>query len=292
MANSKNILFLVLANLFWAGNFIFGHMVVAEISPLQLTWARWLIALVALIPLALIVDKGAWKSALKEWPLHLLLALLGVIGFNLLSYVALQHTTAVDVALVGAINPASIAIVAAIIMRERLRGMSILGFIVSLGGVALVLTNGRLGEIFTMDYNVGQLFMLGAVAAWTLFSVLGRKLTSPPVTSTMIQAIMAVVLLTPFVLATDTDFTMSGGAWTGLLYIAFFPSVLSFMFWNIAVRRIGAARSGIFLNLLPVFTVLLSLALGGPLSIIQLIGGAVVIAGVTITVRPPKQAIN
>ncbi|GAA3594299.1 DMT family transporter [Klugiella xanthotipulae] len=286
-----NYLLLVLANLFWAGNFIAGRLVVTEITPLQLTWTRWLIALIILIPLALRVDGRVWRAGLREWPLHVCLAVLGVIGFNLFSYVALQYTTSLDAAVVGSINPALIAVVAAIIIRERIKPLNVLGLAVSLLGVLLVLTDGNLLGTFTADYNLGELYMLGAVTVWTFYSILGRKLTTPPVTSTAIQAIMAVIILTPFIAVGGFDVSLSAGGWTGLLYIAVFPSVLSFMFWNIAVRRVGAARSGIFLNLLPVFTALLGLLMGNGISAVQLLGGGLVILGVSVTVRPPRRAI-
>ena len=167
MTSWRVYLFLVLANLFWSGNYVVGHLVAGHISPLQLTSIRWAVAAPLLVGLAILIDKPDWRAALREWPMHLLQAGVGLIAFCLLSYEALRHTTALNAALVGATNPALIAVVAALVVRQRMRPTSIVGLAISLLGVLLVLTDGSLLQVFTTDYNVGGLFMLGAVAVWT-----------------------------------------------------------------------------------------------------------------------------
>jgi drug/metabolite transporter (DMT)-like permease len=288
MASWRVYLFLVLANLFWSGNYVVGHLLAGGISPLQLTAIRWAIAAPLLIILAVLIEKPHWRSALREWPMHLVQAGLGLIAFCLFSYEALAHTTALNAALVGATNPVLIAVVAALLVRERLRGTSILGLATSLLGVLLILTHGRLLEVFTTEYNVGGLYMLGAVAVWTAYTILGRTLKTAPVTSAAIQSVFAAVLLAPIALNTSTAITLDAAGWWGVLYIGIFPSVLSLMLWNISVKKIGAARAGIYLNLMPVFTALMALVLGTPITLIQILGGALVITGVWLTSRPAR----
>jgi drug/metabolite transporter (DMT)-like permease len=290
MASWRVYLFLVLANLFWSGNYVVGHLLAGGISPLQLTAIRWAIAAPLLITLAILIEKPHWRSAFREWPMHLVQAGLGLIAFCLFSYEALAHTTALNAALVGATNPVLIAVVAALLVRERLRGTSILGLATSLLGVLLILTHGRLFEVFTTEYNVGGLYMLGAVAVWTAYTILGRTLKTAPVTSAAIQSVFAAVLLAPIALSTGAPITLDTAGWWGVLYIGIFPSVLSLMLWNISVKKIGAARAGIYLNLMPVFTALMALVLGTPITLIQILGGALVITGVWLTSRPARKA--
>ncbi|RLQ85674.1 DMT family transporter [Mycetocola zhadangensis] len=289
MASWRVYLFLVLANLFWSGNYVVGHLLAGGISPLQLTAIRWAIAAPLLIVLAVLLEKPAWRSALREWPMHVLQAALGLVAFCLFSYQALAHTTALNAALVGATNPVLIAIVAALLVRERLRGSSILGLVTSLLGVLLVLTHGNILEVFTTEYNVGGLYMLGAVIVWTAYTILGRTLTTTPVTSAALQSVIAAVALVPLSLALGGPVTLDSAGWWGVLYIGIFPSVLSLMLWNISVRKIGAARAGIYLNLMPVFTALMALAIGTPITLIQILGGALVITGVWLTSRPARR---
>ncbi|MET0888086.1 MAG: DMT family transporter, partial [Mycetocola sp.] len=208
MASWRVYLFLVLATLFWSGNYVVGNLLAGGISPLQLTAIRWAIAAPFLLVLAAAIEKPDWRAALREWPMHLLQAFLGLIAFCLLSYQALAHTTALNTALVGATNPVLIAVVAALIARERIRRTSGLGLLTSLLGVLLILTNGRLLEVFTTEYNVGGLWMLGAVAVWTAYTILGRTLTTAPVTSAALQATIAAVVLAPITLAVGGPITL------------------------------------------------------------------------------------
>lgn len=288
MASWRVYLFLVLANLFWSGNYVVGNLLAGGISPLQLTAIRWAIAAPCLLTLAVLIEKPNWRAAIREWPMHLLPALLGLIGFCLFSYQALAHTTALNTALVGATNPVLIAVVAGLLIRERVRRTSSLGLITSLLGVLLVLTNGKLLEVFTTEYNVGGLWMLGAVAVWTVYTILGRTLKTGPVTSAAVQSVLAAAVLAPVTLLIGGPITLDSAGWWGVLYIGLFPSVLSLMLWNISVKKIGAGRAGIYLNLMPVFTALMALALGTPITLVQLLGGALVIAGVWLTSRPPR----
>lgn len=291
MKRSRVYLILVLANLFWAGNFIVGHFVVTEISALQLTTFRWALGLVLLIPLAIVIERPDWRAALREWPRHLLLALLGPLAFNLLNYEALRFTTAINVALIGALSPALIAVLAALIARDRLRASAIGGIALSLFGVLLILTRGDPGTLFGAGVNVGELLMLAAVVCWGFYTVLGRRNGTPPITATAIQAALTVLMLSPFLAASGVTWSMSAEATWGLVFIVVFPTVAAFVLWNTAVKDVGAARSGVFLNLLPVFTAAIGLALGGSIGLIQILGGALVITGVWLTNRQPRTSI-
>ena len=288
MASWRVYLFLVLANLFWAGNYVVGHLLAGGISPLQLTAIRWAVAAPFLLVFAVLLEKPNWRSAVREWPMHLLQAALGLVAFCLFSYEALAHTTALNAALVNATNPVLIAVVAALLVRERLRGTSILGLATSLVGVLLILTHGRLLEVFTTEYNIGGLYMLGAVAVWTAYTIIGRTLKTKPVTSAALQSVIAAVGLAPIALMFGGPIVLDTAGWWGVLYIGIFPSVLSLMLWNISVKKIGAARAGIYLNLMPVFTAMLALAMGTPITGIQILGGGLVIAGVWLTSRPAR----
>jgi drug/metabolite transporter (DMT)-like permease len=281
--SGKFYVFLVLANLFWAGNFLFGSVVVDQLSPFLLTALRWAAAAPLLIVLAIVVERPRWRDALREWPMHLLLAALGLVGFCVFSYEALRHTTPTDAAVVGAINPAIIAVVAGLIARERVGARRSAGIVVSLVGVLVVISGGDLGSLLRFDVNDGHVWMLGAVVVWTGYTILGRRLSTGPVTASAVQASLTTIVLAPFVIPQLGDVSLHGSAIGGLLYIAIFPSVLSLVLWNVSVKKVGASTAGVYLNLLPIFTALLGLAVGVPLSLATVLGGALVVLGVTIT---------
>src|SRR6185436_9263781 len=148
-------LFLALANLFWAGNYVFGEMVTREISPISLTFFRWAFAVLPLLALAWLIERPNWREAWREWKLHLLQSVLGLTGYTLLLYAALGLTGAVNAAVISAINPATIALAAAIFLHERLNRVQVLGIVVAFVGVTVVLTGGDVVQLVDQGFGVG-----------------------------------------------------------------------------------------------------------------------------------------
>lgn len=274
---------LVLCNLFWAGNYVFGKVVVSEMTPLWLTFSRWVLALVVLIPLAIVLEKPDWKQAAKAWLPLSLMGLLGVIGFNVLLYSSLEHTSATNAALVTALNPVVIVLFSVFFLREKVSRIQASGFVLSLLGVLVILTQGNVLRVFQTQYNQGDLLVLCCVLVWTLYSIIGKRVKGvPPVTATAASTLLAAVMMLPFALAQGIDFsTISPLALSGILYIVLFPSICSFVFWNISVRAVGASQAGITLNLIPVFTAMISVILGERITQAQVWGGLLVFIGVT-----------
>ena len=278
-------LFLALANLFWAGNYVFGEMVTREISPVSLTFFRWAFAVLPLLAIAWLIERPDWRVALREWPVHLLQSALGLTGYTLLLYAALGLTGAVNAAVISAINPATIALAAAIFLHERLGRVQVLGLVVAFIGVTVVLTSGDVGQILEQGFGVGDLLVIGSVLAWTVYSLISRRLETPPITATAVQAVFAVATMLPVIAITGVSLPATGAGALGLAYIVIFPSMAGYALWNIGASKVGPARAGIFLNLLPVFTVIIALAFGVTLELPAIIGGALVIAGVYLTLH-------
>lgn len=264
-------------------------------TPLQITFSRWFLASFILVAVAAIVEKPEWKEALKLWKPLAAMAILGVIGYTILVYYALKFTSSTNAALVNTINPAMIAIAAAIYLKEKMNRLQIAGVVLSLVGVFVVLTGGNLLEIFQVHYNKGDLMMVVAMGIWTIYSMVGKQIKDiPPITATALTSAMASIIMLPFVIYQSMSITtLSPMAWTGIIYITIFPSVLSFVIWNMGVKEIGANKTGIFLNLIPVFTAIISWALGNQITAAQIIGGFVVFAGVYLTTATPgKRTVN
>lgn len=276
---------LILCNLFWAGNYVFGKFVIAEMTPLEITFFRWLLALFLLYPVALKHEKPVNRNIIRrDWLLLLGMGILGGIAYNLVLYSALAYTTATNAALVNAINPGFIVLFSVLLFKERVSRLQWLGFVLSLLGALVVLTGGDVSRLLLAQYNAGDLLMVAAVLVWTFYTLLARKITTPPITATTISTAMAVLLMTPWVLYQGAvPAAMSSLTVTGMLYIVIFPSVGSFIFWNLAVREVGASKAGIFLNLMPVFTALISVLLGEQLTAAQGLGGLLVFCGVYLT---------
>lgn len=289
MKKNYILLFLILANLFWAGNYMFGKYVVTEMSPLQMTFLRWLLAVILLFPIAHWIERPSWKRVWKEWKILSIMSILGIIGYNYLLYESLHYTTPMNAALVNSINPALIVLFSSMILKEKITLKMTIGLTLSFFGVLLVLTNGHLRQIFHLQFNQGDLLMLIAILVWTFYSIIGRKMKDlPPISATAVSAFIGVLLLLPITLTQGIYLTLSREAAVGLFYMGTFPTVGSFIFWNIAVRQIGPSRAGIYLNLITVFTAILSLILGMTISLVQILGGIIVFLGVYLTSQKAK----
>jgi Permeases of the drug/metabolite transporter (DMT) superfamily len=286
MRKSTAVIFLILANLFWAGNYISGKFVIAELTPIQITFLRWLIAMAILFPLAQWLEKPDWRAVWGEWKVLFVLSLLGIIGYNILLYEALYFMSPLNAALINSVNPAVIAIFAVWLLKEKMTWLNWLGIFISLTGVLLVLTHGDLLKIFVTRYNFGDLIMLLVIFVWTFYTLIAKKMKPiPPVAATAVSVTLGVLAMLPFFIVSGFSWRVSSSALYGVLYLALFPSVCSLVFWNSAVRVVGAGRSGIFMNLLTVFTALISLMLGAPIAESQIVGGLLVILGVYFTNR-------
>jgi drug/metabolite transporter (DMT)-like permease len=273
------------ATLFWAGNYIVGAGAVESIDPLSLVLLRWSLALVPLLAIARMVERPQWRQVLAAWPWLVALSMFGLLGYNLLLYTALQHTDAFSASLINAFNPALITLAAAVFLRERLTRRAVGGVLIALAGVLLVLSNGNVGKLLQAGFGMGELFMIGAIAAWSAYTITGRLAPPlPSITATAMQAAITVVVLTPLSLAGGGPaLPSSQDAIASLVFIAIFPSVLSYLLWNRALAVIPAGNAGVFLNLITVFTALFTILAGHPYSLAQIAGGVIVIGGILLT---------
>lgn len=276
------VIALIAANLFWAGNFIVGESAVQSFDPLTLVLLRWAIALVPLVLLAQVIEKPDWRRILAAWRWILVSSGLGIAGYTLLLYYALQHTDAFNAALINAVNPALIAIGAAVFLRERLTPLAVAGIVAALTGVLVILCAGDLGRLLTVGFGWGELLMLGAVITWAAYSIVGRIAPkTPPIATTAAQVCVAVAVLTPLSFLTGgPHIPAEPEALWSLAFIAIFPSVGSYVLWNYALSVLPASGAGVFLNLITVFVALFTILVGDPVSPAQIIGGSIVIAGV------------
>lgn len=280
-ARTGPVLALVGATLFWAGNYVLGAVAVQEMSPVSLTALRWALAAVPLAVIAQVVERPDWRAVLRTWPRQVALSLLGMVGYALFVYTALQHTSSVNASLVNALNPALIALLGAAVVRRAPSRRAVLGMVVGLVGVLVVITGGRVTGLASLELNVGDLLMVGAILVWSVYTIGGRTLAGvPPIAATAVQAAIAALVMVPFAAAGRVHWPTSRDATVALVVIAVLPSVGSYLLWNLALRRVPPAEAGSYLNLITVFTVLISAATGYALGGAQVVGGVLVLGGV------------
>ena len=278
-------LLLVMTTLFWGGNFNVGRAVIGEVPPLGLSFWRWMVAWMIIFPFAY---GPMWRRRhllIEHWFLLLLLAVTGVTLFNTLVYLGLHTTTAINASLMQSITPVLIILLSMFLLGHRSQGRQWLGVLVSMAGAVVILTRGDPDVLTGLEFATGDLLMLLAVFLWGLYTVLLRKLPAElrgmPVLGFTVT--VGTLLILPFYLHE----TMNGRpvpltpvSIASILYVAIFPSVLAYLFWNNATARLGPERTGHFSHLIPVFGILIAtLVLGESLQAYHLAGILLVSAG-------------
>jgi drug/metabolite transporter (DMT)-like permease len=281
-------LFLVLAPLFWAGNFVFGKPLLEALPPFGINLVRWVLACLVLVPLTLALEGRFPRPARHQWPTLVAMALTGVVLFNALVYLSLLYTTSTNAALINGTTPILTMVLAAAVGLDRLTGRRLAGALVSLVGVGWIVSRGSLGALIGLSFNRGDLIMLVAALTWAIYTILLNRMRgalSPLATLTIVSvlAVPPLGVIGGYELMSRPIGTITPTVVLGLGYISVLASVAAFMAWSVGIKGIGAARGSIFLNLIPVFTAVIAvLTLGERIGLVQLIGGSLVIGGVTL----------
>jgi drug/metabolite transporter (DMT)-like permease len=276
----------------WGGTFVAGKIVVGTLTPLMGSFARYVVACVALIVAALVLEGGLPRLSGRQWAATFVLGLFGVFAYNLFFMGALAKLPASRAALIIALNPAITIAISAVVLKERLGARRWLGVGVALLGVAIVVSRGDFGSFAGGGVGLGELFMFCAVTSWALYTILGRKVLSglSPLAATNYAALWGTLLLGIVAAPAFDTLHPTHFDWqmvVSLLYLGVFGTAIAFVWYYMSVKKVGASSTSVFNNLVPVFGVTISvLLLGEPLLISMLVGGAVTIAGVLMVSRP------
>jgi len=280
-------LLLGITALVWGGNAVAGKLAAGHISPFLLTLFRWSFACLILFPFALPHLKKDWQT-IKER--YLFLFLMGATGFGLfnnLFYLSLNHTTAINVAIEQASMPLIVFALNYILFRTGVTAFQIIGFAITLVGVAVTATRGELFNIGNQQLNIGDLTLLVAIIFYGIYSVFLRNKPRIHLLSFIFTlGIAAWIMTIPFAsyeaLSRNLIWPDAQG-WGVVIYAALFPSLVSQLFWVMGLEQIGSNRGGIFINLVPIFGALLAiLILGEQFETYHAIGLALVLGGITL----------
>lgn len=285
----KAYVFLVLTAVFYAGNLIVAKPVTSEIPPITLSFFRYAVAVLILLPIGYREwkeNRALWK---KEWKAILALSITGLILFNIFVYLALNYTTSINAGIVEGTGPIFTLLLTFLILGDRFTRKQMLGVFISLFGVFFVITNGSLEVIAGLEFNSGDLIMLLAMISWAFYSIFIKKhmWKFPAYGSLLVMTVIALIIFIPLMTLETNEILSINWSWSivlGLLYLGIFPSVVALLFYNKGIEAIGPSRASIFLNLIPVFTMLGAVIfLGEKLQPVQVAGAFFVIFGVLIT---------
>jgi drug/metabolite transporter (DMT)-like permease len=197
----------------------------------------------------------------------------------------MKYTSPLNGALIMAANPLFTTILSFFILKTPITRRQTAGIMIALFGVMLVLTHGSLEIIYTLSFSAGDVLILIGNICWALYGVLVRKYlqrsTSMETTTYTMMVGALFLIVFAFLFPNPQPLTkVNLSAWGAILFMAIFTSVLGYLWWNKAMEVIGAAKTAIFFNLVPVVTMVLSFLTGAQVSMIQIIGTILVILGV------------
>ena len=276
----------LLATVVWSGNFVAARGLADALSPIEIAFWRWLIALVAILPFA-------WRSLLTSLPLlrgqwgrTLLMAFLGITCFNTFIDQARHTTNATNMSLLATTSPLVMAALARLFLRDRLTRSQLIGLCGAFTGVLVLVSRGRLDVLLQFHFTSGDLWMIASVILFAAYSLLIRYRPKAFPQTAFLALLIALGLL-GLVPALAAQAVLGGlkvpsaGTFGALLYIGVGASVIAFLSWNLAIERIGVIRAGIIYNSVPLFASLeAALLLGEALTVPQCVGGLLIIGGI------------
>jgi len=297
MQNTKAYIMLVCATLFWAGNFMVGKFAfLTNIPPMSLVFYRWSLVWLILLPFTFKEIIRSKDIILKNLPLLLFLALTSVGLFNSFTYLSLVHTQVINASLFNTAIPAIIILLCFIFKIEKTNKYQIFGLIISVLGILSIITRLNLEIVLSLNFNKGDLIMIGGVITWGLYSSFLKKksFTLPLLTLVHILCSFGLIFIFPqfifeFSQGQKIDFNID--LFYILIFLALFPSIGSYYCWAGAVSIIGANRAGIFLSLIPLFSTIMAIFFyNEQFQFFHLIGSILIILGLFLSNKEIKNA--
>ncbi len=292
-ANNRNtgigISLAVITTIIWSGNFIIARGVYNQIPPVSLAFYRWALASVIIFFVGYKKFVAEKHFVFKNWKYLFWVALMGITLFNTFIYIAGHTTSAINLALIGTTSaPVFAIIISAIFLKEIITPLRIAGLLFCIAGVVVLISKGSFTTLLAFRFSAGDVWILLSAFVFSIYTVLVKKKPAAisPITFLFVVFIGGTFLLLPFfiieqivmpVIIWDTKLLGS------IFYLGIGASVISFFCWNAAIAKIGAVRTALFGNLIPIFSTLEAVwLLGETVTLVHLISGGLVITGLVL----------
>jgi len=297
MQNIKAYIMLVCATLFWAGNFMVGKFAFLEnIPPMSLVFLRWSLVWLILLPFTYKEIIRHKDTIITNLPLLFFLAFTSVGLFNTFTYLSLVHTQVINASLFNTAIPAAIIFLCFLLKIEKTNKFQILGLILSVFGILSIITKLDLNVLLSLNFNKGDLIMIGGVITWGLYSAFlkNKKFTLPLLTLVQVLCTFGLIFIFPqflYEFSQGLRVSFNTNLYYTLIYLALFPSIGSYYCWAGAVAIIGANRAGIFLSLIPFFSTIMAIIFyNEQFEFFHLIGSILIILGLFLSNKKVQNA--
>ena len=282
---------LALVTLFWSGTVIAIRIGGQTFGPFWGSTLRYALAAVAFLPLVMGKDKHPFRMNRQQWIQVTLLGLTGVFAYNYFVFRGLKTVQANHAALIMAMNPILVMLASSRLHGDRITGRRLAGALLSLTGVAVVISRGDPSKLFS-GHEPGDIFIVLGTLSWMLYTLIGRTAlqTLSPLQASFWASVIGLVLLAGMAIGEPWPEHIPLSAVWSLLYLGLIGTVLGFVWFYEGVQKLGATRASLFNNLIPVNTMILSvIILGEKVSGYAVIGAALVMTGVLLVNLPFKR---
>ena len=263
--NYSAYLFLVLATFCWSGNFIVGKFAtVYEIPPLTLNVFRWISVWFILIPFTYKEIFENLPYIKKNWFVISFMGVITISTFNSVVYFALNYTQVINAVLMLSAIPAATIVLSSLMKIEETNIFQLLGLVLSIFGIGSIISNGDIQKIISLDFNKGDMWMLVCVITWSLYSTLLKKNNFKFSQFTLIQLMVSVgiLFLIPqffYEKSIGLELNLDKNFFLILIYVAIFPAIAAYYFWQKGIEIIGPNRASMFIQLMPLFSAVMAI---------------------------------
>lgn len=281
---------IVLTTFFWGTNFNAGAHIIKYMLPITAAAERFVLATILIFIIFGLNGKLHLNTLKQNFWAFFALGCFGIVGFNMAMFFGLHSTSPINGALIMATTPISTLALAYLFEKERLSLSKSLGLLLGLFGVILVISKGNLLHLMSLKIAIGDVIILAGSLSFSFTTIISRRFVqqATPLETTSFSMLLGSGLLLILALLFETPAqAMQQAPWSvhlALIYLALFGSMIAYIFWFNAITHIGSTKAASFFNLVPVFTMLVSIALGVFPNIWQVVGTLIVIIGVTLSV--------
>lgn len=282
---NNGYIFAILAVIIWSTNFVAARYLVG-LSPIEISFYRWLVTFLVLTPFCignLIKNINLVKGL---WIKIIIISVLGITIFNTFVYLAAHTSNATNMSLIATLSPIIIAIISRVLWKKHLSKAQKQGLFIIILGVVILLTKGSIEVISKLKFSIGDLYMIFAVTLFAVYTLTLRIKPKDFPQTTFFYLMVAIGLIPLLILmipkyVSHQAHTLNFNLAIVLIYIGIFPSALGFIFWNIAVSKIGAMKASIIYDSVPFFsTIGAIILLHEKPYIAQIIGGVLILIGI------------
>ena len=280
-------LLLVLATLFWSGNFIVGKLATLfQIPPLTLNVLRWISVWLILMPFTYKEIYNNLSSIKKNWFVISFMGVITISTFNSVVYFALNYTQVINAVLVLAAIPAATIVLSSLMKIEKTNIFQLLGLFLSFVGIGSIISNGNIQKIISLSFNKGDLWMLVCVFTWALYSTLLKKHKFKFSQFTLIQLMVSVgvLFLIPqffYEKSIGLEVNFNKAFFLILFYVVVFPAIAAYYCWQKGIEIIGPNRASMFIQLMPLFSAVMAIIIfNEKFELYHFVGASFIVSGI------------